>query len=75
LSSNYLSYLEKQNEFDKKRTKWTNLSEKYMNSVIKDVTDNTPLLEIVATELIVPLFATLKSKKPVSEPVVILLDT
>jgi hypothetical protein len=54
-SPNYLSYLEKQNEFDKKRSKWTNLSEKYMNSVIKDVTDNTyteDQLKVMKSQLI-----------------------
>lgn len=52
---NYLSFLEKKNEFDRKRTKWTNLAEKYMNSVIKDVTDNVyteEQLKIMKTQLL-----------------------
>jgi hypothetical protein len=40
-SPDYLTFLEKKNEFDRRRTKWNNLAERYMNSVIKDVTGNT----------------------------------
>lgn len=39
-SPNYLNFLELKKQLDKKRAQWENLAERYMNSVIKDVTDN-----------------------------------
>ena len=42
---NYKNFLAKKAEFDKNRTKWENLASSYLNSVIKDVTNNNYTVE------------------------------
>lgn len=42
---NYKNFLAKKAEFDKNRTKWENLASNYLNSVIKDVTNNNYTIE------------------------------
>jgi hypothetical protein len=42
---NYKNFLLKKAEFDRKRTQWTDLASAYMDSVIKDVTNNNYTVE------------------------------